>query len=88
MYYTYIIWSKNYDIFYKGVTQNPEHRLEEHNNNLGRFTAGKGPWALVYLKQHTTKKDELMEEKRINKLNASYRLQQLSSPDNQAPKLG
>ena len=88
MYYTYIIWSKNYDIFYKGVTQNPEHRLEEHNNNLGRFTAGKGPWALVYLKQHTSKTEALIEEKRLNKLNERAILKLINSPDNKAPKLG
>lgn len=87
MYYTYIIWSKNYDIFYKGVTQNPEHRLEEHNNNLGRFTAGKGPWALVYLKQHTTKKDALIEEKRIKKLNVRAIRKLISSSDNMASPL-
>jgi putative endonuclease len=69
MYYTYIIYSENYDIYYKGVTQNPEHRLWEHNNNKSRFTAGKGPWALVYLNAFEQKRDCLIEENRLKSLN-------------------
>ena len=69
MYYTYIIYSSSHTIFYKGITDNPERRLFEHNNNLSRFTADKGPWEMVYLKEWNTKKEALIEEKRIKRLN-------------------
>jgi putative endonuclease len=69
MHYTYIIYSENFDIYYKGVTQNPEHRLWEHNNNKSRFTAGKGPWTLVYLNAFEHKRDCLIEENRLKSLN-------------------
>ena len=69
MYYTYIIYSSSHTIFYKGITDNPERRLFEHNNNLSRFTADKGTWEMVYLKEWNTKKEALIEEKRIKRLN-------------------
>jgi putative endonuclease len=87
MYFTYIIWSKSLDIFYKGITQNPEHRVWEHNNDLSRFTAGKGPWALVYLRQHSSKREAIIEEKRIKRLNERSIHKLIGSPDNMAPPL-
>jgi putative endonuclease len=88
MFYTYIIWSNNYEIFYKGITQNIEHRLLEHNNDLSRFTSGKGPWVLVYLKQHTSKREAIWEEKRIKRLSDRSIHSLINSPDNIAPPLG
>ena len=69
MYYVYIIYSAAFDVYYKGFTEFPELRLEEHNSNKSRYTAGKGPWSLVYLQKFETKKDALVEEKRIKGLN-------------------
>jgi|JI10StandDraft_1071094.scaffolds.fasta_scaffold36329_4 putative endonuclease len=69
MYYVYILFSQRLNIFYKGITQNPQKRLFEHNNDLSRFTAGKGPWDLVYLEEVNSKKDALLREKAIKKLN-------------------
>ncbi|MBW7848413.1 MAG: GIY-YIG nuclease family protein [Bacteroidales bacterium] len=69
MYYVYIIFSASSDTFYKGYTANPEKRLWEHNNDLSRYTASKGPWELVYLKAFDSKKSALTEEKRLKKLN-------------------
>ena len=68
-YYTYILYSSDHNVFYKGVTENPEKRLFEHNNNLSRYTANKGPWEMVYLKEWATKREALIEEKRLKKLN-------------------
>jgi putative endonuclease len=69
MYYVYILFSQRLNIFYKGITQNPDKRLQEHNNDLSRFTAGKGPWELVYLEEVSSKKEALIREKAIKKLN-------------------
>ncbi|MBW6492627.1 MAG: GIY-YIG nuclease family protein [Lentimicrobium sp.] len=69
MYYTYIIYSSRLDLYYKGITGDPGHRLWEHNSNLSRYTSDKGPWELVYLKEYENKHDALVEEKRLKKLN-------------------
>ena len=68
MYWVYIL--KNAEgIYYKGSTEDIERRLSEHNENKGRFTSGKGPWTLVYSKLFETKREALIEEKRLKKLN-------------------
>ena len=87
MIYTYIIWSLNHGIFYKGINHDPEHRLWEHNNNMCRYTAGKGPWSLVYFKQHESKREALIEGKRINCHNERLIRKLISSPENLAPPL-
>jgi len=69
MYYTYIIYSASFDIYYKGITENPDQRFWEHNNDKSRYTSGKGPWKLVYLKGFSSKKEALIEERRLKSLN-------------------
>jgi putative endonuclease len=39
------------------------------NNNQSKYTANKGPWKLVYTAAFETKKEALIVEKRIKKLN-------------------
>ncbi|ESU24554.1 Excinuclease ABC, C subunit [Flavobacterium enshiense DK69] len=69
MFYVYILYSAESDIYYKGYTTNIERRLEEHNSEKSNFTASKGVWILVYSKEFETKKEALIEEKRLKKLN-------------------
>jgi len=67
--YTYIIYSKSFDLYYKGETADIEKRLADHNADLSRFTAGKGPWKLVWAKTFSNRREALIEEKRLKKLN-------------------
>ncbi|MFH1244374.1 MAG: GIY-YIG nuclease family protein [bacterium] len=47
MYFVYIL--KNSENFlYKGITDNLERRISQHNHNQSAGTRGKGPWKLVY----------------------------------------
>ncbi len=48
--YTYIIYSETFDLYYKGESVDVAKRLDEHNAGLSHFTAGKGPWKLVWSK--------------------------------------
>jgi putative endonuclease len=70
--FVYIIQSQTKGIFYKGCTSCIEKRLFEHNNELGRFTKGKGPWLLVFLKEFEAKKEALIFERKIKKANSEY----------------
>jgi putative endonuclease len=88
MFYTYIIYSPAFEVYYKGVTTNPEHRLYEHNNGLSRYTTGKEPWLLMYLKQHPSKREAQIEEKRLKKLNDRSLHKLFNDPNNIAPPLG
>jgi putative endonuclease len=69
MYYVYIIYSKNLDIYYKGFSENVAQRLLYHNENRSKYTSNKWMWELVYSKAFGTKKEALVEEVRLKKLN-------------------
>jgi putative endonuclease len=69
MYYVYIIYSKDFDVYYKGFSENVAQRLLYHNGNRSRYTSNKGIWKLVYSKAFEIKKEALVEELRLKKLN-------------------
>jgi len=71
-YYVYIIQSETFGIYYKGYTSNPELRLWEHNSDQSRYTAGKGPWKLVYLERMNDKHSALIRERQLKRSNNSY----------------
>ena len=68
MYWVYILKNQE-DIYYKGYTTDLDKRLIEHNSGLSRYTSNKGPWLIVYSKIFENKKEALIEEKRIKRLN-------------------
>ena len=73
-YFTYIIFSPSHQVHYKGMTSYPEKRLWQHNNSKSRYTSGKEPWELVYLKAYPTKREALMAEKKLKKAGKDYLL--------------
>ena len=68
-YFVYILFSERCDLYYKGYTENYDRRLWEHNSDIGRYSNSKGPWVIVYLKECPTKRDALIEERRLKRLN-------------------
>jgi putative endonuclease len=68
MYWVYIL-KNQVSIYYKGYTTDLDKRLNEHNSGLSRYTSNKGPWFIVYSKIFETKKEALIEEMRIKRLN-------------------
>jgi putative endonuclease len=87
LYYNYILYSRSFDLYYKGITENIVRRLSEHNSGKGRYSDGKGPWELVYLKSIATKRDALFEERRIKKFNRRSLELMISSIDNEINKV-
>ncbi|MCF8284286.1 MAG: GIY-YIG nuclease family protein [Sphingobacteriales bacterium] len=79
-YFVYILKSTNSVDYYKGFTENPENRLIQHNSDECKTTVRKGPWEMVYLKEFATKRDALIEERRIKKLNR-FSLEKLITSD-------
>ncbi|UUC45897.1 GIY-YIG nuclease family protein [Flavobacterium cerinum] len=69
MYYVYVIYSRELNVCYKGFTMNLDRRLERHLNGGSGFTSRASDWVLVYSKMYETKKEALIEEKRLKKLN-------------------
>ncbi len=71
MHFVYIIQNQN-GVFYKGYSTNPEQRLEQHNEGLSRYTAGKGPWKMVFLKSFKSKTEALKYELMLKRQNHRY----------------
>ncbi len=69
MFFVYILFSKTLDVYYKGFTTNLEERISYHNSGKSNYTSKVSDWILVYSKSYETKKEALLEEKRLKKLN-------------------
>ena len=69
MFYVYVLYSKILDVYYKGFSTNIQQRLEYHLNGKSFFTSQVKDWVLVYSKNFDSKKEALIEEKRLKKLN-------------------
>ncbi len=54
-YYVYIIQSEIDGTYYKGSSEHPLHRLQEHNAGLSHYTSAKMPWRLIYIEVLPTK---------------------------------
>ncbi|HQW18348.1 MAG: GIY-YIG nuclease family protein [Bacteroidia bacterium] len=64
MFTVYVIYSQSHNVFYKGMTEDLERRLFQHNNGLlGNYTKNKAPWRLVYSETFLSKSDALKREK-------------------------
>jgi len=72
MFYTYVLYSESRQVYYKGFTENVTKRFNEHNNNLSRYTAGKGPWRLIIVEQFDQKRNALMREKGLKRCKSEY----------------
>jgi putative endonuclease len=81
-YYVYIIFSPAVNKYYKGVTQDPHRRVVEHNTNKSRHTANKGPWVIAYLHAFESKRDALIEELRLKRLQVRSIEKLIQSPMN------
>jgi putative endonuclease len=67
-FFVYILYSEEFDAFYKGQTQNLEERLNRHNSGLVKSTARYKPWKLVWVTKKTTRKEALSLEKKLKNL--------------------
>jgi putative endonuclease len=66
--FVYIIYSQDFNTYYKGYSLDPLQRLAEHNANKSTFTARKGPWVLVHLEVFSNKSMALKRECRFEKI--------------------
>jgi putative endonuclease len=69
MFYAYILHSKILQIYYKGFTSDLVQRLISHNSGKSNYTSRTDDWEMVYWRSFPTKKEALLEEKRLKKLN-------------------
>ena len=65
MFVVYILYSKSFDRYYVGYTNDLERRISEHNRKKGKFTDAGIPWVVVYFELYKTKKEAMAREKLI-----------------------
>lgn len=62
MYFVYILTNLKGE-FYKGITDNLDRRVNEHNKNKNIGTREKGPWKLIYFEELCNRKEARLREK-------------------------
>jgi len=80
--YTYIIYSKVGDCYYRGYSSYPLLRLKQHNAGESKFTSKYSDWRLVYVEQFETKYEALKREKVLKKYSKAQILELLRSLKN------
>lgn len=66
--FVYVLASQNRKRYYIGSTNNPERRLNDHNQEKVISTRNKGPWKIVLLQQCRDEKHAKQVEYMIKKL--------------------
>jgi putative endonuclease len=64
-YFVYVIYAKNYDKIYVGMTSNMEKRIFAHNNLPKGWTKSFRPWELVYSEVFSSKAEAAKREKEL-----------------------
>jgi putative endonuclease len=62
-YYVYVIKSGKDGSWYKGITDNLERRLNQHNSGKNKSTKGKGPYEMVYFEECENRIEARVREK-------------------------
>ena len=68
MFFTYIIYSKSRDLFYKGSTNNVDKRLKRHNSGYETFTSKGIPWVLIWFTSKESKAEAYQLELKLKNL--------------------
>ncbi len=82
-YHVYIIQSLHDASYYKGYSENPFTRLEQHNNGESKYTSYKKPWKLVFMQSYKTKREALTREKALKKYSHAQVRQLIDSDINE-----
>jgi putative endonuclease len=68
MFYTYVLYSKSTDSFYKGHTNDIGLRLKRHNGGFESFTSKGKPWVMIWFVEKETKSDAYQFEMKLKNL--------------------
>jgi putative endonuclease len=80
MFTVYILYSKSFDRYYVGYTNDLERRISEHNRKKGKFTDAGIPWEVVHTELFQTRKEAMEREKNIkSKKSKSFILEILNN---------
>ena len=67
-FFTYILYSPNFDKYYIGQTNDVDDRLTRHNSGSEKATHPYRPWKLIWFTQKTSRADAMILEKKLKNL--------------------
>ena len=67
-YFTYILYSKSLDKFYKGSTHDISDRLSRHNGGREKATKSGVPWILIWKTEKSTRSEAQKLEFKLKNL--------------------
>lgn len=76
-YFVYILYSKNIDRYYTGVTYSPKLRLFRHLAKLSLFTKQTDDWKLVKTFEFKARAEAMKFEKNIKKMKSRNFIEEL-----------
>ena len=62
MYFVYILKNKINTQLYKGITNDLDRRIIEHNLGKHKYTAAFRPWEIIYFEEYQTLKEARIRE--------------------------
>ncbi len=69
IYFTYVLYSPDYDKIYIGYSSDLNKRVYFHNQGIKGWTARYMPWELIYHEEFSSKSEAMKREKQLK----SYR---------------
>ena len=85
-FYLYVIASAS-GKYYKGVSGHPLLRLAQHNNGEVQSTAGQGPWRFAGVYLFESKREALIQERKLKKYSREKLENWMSGRENIAGEL-
>ncbi|VBB47386.1 conserved hypothetical protein [uncultured Paludibacter sp.] len=71
MYQVYVLYSKSFNKYYIGQTNNVTERLKRHNNGYVKSTSNYLPWELIGFIEKETRAEAMKLETKLKNLNKS-----------------
>jgi putative endonuclease len=65
LYFTYVLYSHQYDRIYVGQSSNIEVRLSLHNKGFVHSTKPYRPWKLIHFEEFSTRIESMKREKEL-----------------------
>jgi putative endonuclease len=64
-YFVYVLWSASCHRFYIGISEDPRHRLAQHNFSGRGWSTRDAPWELVYTEEHPDYRSARLREREL-----------------------
>ena len=79
-FFTYVLYSKEHNKYYTGMTSSLVRRLSEHNSGKTKSTKAYRPWKIIYQEEYGSEIEAIRREKYLKGGSGREFLKSLISP--------